>query len=555
MSNPNAFRTPSGDPGLSSTPGENSNKERYRETGRRTYKAAIAQAQVAALHEIIDNPNQVHQAKIGPKTKTLLSSLAGVAIAGVVLFSAQPDEQANATPNTTPAVAEPEAGTDQDTITDSFSDNAVSDIDGEAYGFARNDEWELSSNSLTGYEMLDQAIDGSFSQYGNLGCYDNKTSEVNPYAVGDVAMVLREMGINPEEATPEQVGKVTQYLAYSMAEPAASIAVSMNFDGFAGLSQSEAENKIDNMSPEEKTALQTALKNYFDKTSYSFDIGNGVYKNQGIYEDENGDKYSKFGESDLTGQTILVASTPLEDGSTAVIVYKEDCGNIVIYVVINHPDGTITTVEIVQEDDYHSGISNDVKPQPGESFPEPAPPTVIERSDPTPTPPPPKPSPEPEPEPSPKPKPKPDPTPVPDQPPEEQIAAKDTENMERIDEQIKQDIANDTEGTERINVEPTTTVEEKEQPRTEQPVVNESPAIIERESEPESPPPVQVEAKEPDNDYSTNDNGAYTPNEDLEAQIIADQNATPVNDNSWQNDLDDILGGLGIEYNEGNNGE
>ncbi len=192
--------------------------------------------------------------------------------------------------------------------------------------------------SLTGYEVLDETIDGTFLQYDNIGCYESE-EKTSPNAVGNPNIVLRAIGINPEEATAEQRGAAQEYFVFSMEEPAASVAIVGNFKGFEGLTQDEAENKIHNMSDEEKADLQDQLKAYFDKTEYHYETGSGPYRNQYIYTDKNGEKHSGFVESDLTGKRILVGVTTLDDGTTITWMSKEDCGNNEDRIIVTPPDG------------------------------------------------------------------------------------------------------------------------------------------------------------------------------------------------------------------------
>ena len=109
--------------------------------------------------------------------------------------------------------------------------------------------------SLTGIEALDETIDGSFTQYDNIGCYESD-GKVNPNSVGNPDEILMAMGVNPDEATAEQRGTAQEYLAYSMEEAAAGIAVASGLEGFMGLSQEEAEDMIHNMSPEDRKSTR-----------------------------------------------------------------------------------------------------------------------------------------------------------------------------------------------------------------------------------------------------------------------------------------------------------
>ena len=227
-----------------------------------------------------------------------------------------------------------------------MSNNNSATVEDEfaAMGF---EQWGETSkaNALTGYEVLDSTIDGSYQQYDNIGCY-NSEGKVSDHAVGNPNKVLEAMGINPEEATAEQRGAVQEYFAYCMEEPAASVAIAGSFAGFEGLTQGQAEDRIHNMTPEEKLAFQAQEKSFFDVTSYHYDTGKGLYRNQSIVEDDNGNKYTKFVESDLTGKEILVGETKLSDDATIYWMSKEDCGNNEDQIVVVSSDGSQHTIII-----------------------------------------------------------------------------------------------------------------------------------------------------------------------------------------------------------------
>lgn len=204
--------------------------------------------------------------------------------------------------------------------------------------------------SLTGYEVLDKTIDGSFMQYDNIGCYESE-GKVSDYAVGNPDAVLEAMGIDPANATAEERGIVQEYFAYSMAEPAASVAIVGDFEGFDGLTQNQAETKIKKMTAEEKVKFQSQLKDYFDKTEYHYETGSGKYRNQGIYEDKEGNKYSRFSNSDLTGIRILIGKTTSDDGVVRIRMSKGDCGNDENQSTVIPPDAPPTVIVIPEGPD------------------------------------------------------------------------------------------------------------------------------------------------------------------------------------------------------------
>lgn len=204
--------------------------------------------------------------------------------------------------------------------------------------------------SLTGYEVLDKTIDGSFMQYDNIGCYESE-GKVSDYAVGNPDVTLEAMGIDPANATAEERGIVQEYFAYSMAEPAASVAIVGDFEDFDGLTQNQAETKIKKMTAEEKVEFQSQLKDYFDRTGYYYKTGSGWYRNQGIHEDKEGNKYSSFSNSDLTGKRILIGETTSDDGVVRVWMSKEDCGNNEDQFIVISPDGPPTVIVIPEGPD------------------------------------------------------------------------------------------------------------------------------------------------------------------------------------------------------------
>ncbi len=165
-------------------------------------------------------------------------------------------------------------------------------------------------------------------------------------------------------------------------------------------------------------------------------------------------------------------------------------------------------------------------------------------------------TPEPTPEPTPAPTPEPVPTPAPIPEPET-IAPKDYENMERIDNQIFEDIAQDI-GTTEVKVTPTPEVRQED--ITEEPAVEvyegTAPVIIENQ-EAQQATPVQEQVTAPENNYSQDLGGAnaneYAPvQENVQAQEVADQAEIPIEEAPGVEDiggaeLDDILAELGIE--------
>ncbi|MBR2855586.1 hypothetical protein IKE99_01440 [Candidatus Saccharibacteria bacterium] len=436
------------------------------------------------------------------------------------------------------------------------------------------EQW-TSEKELTGYEVLDASIDGSYLQYDNIGCY-NAEGKVSDHAVGNPDAVLEAMGINPEEATAEQRGDVQEFFAYSMKEPAAAVAIAGSFEGFEGLSQAEAEEKIKNMSPEEKLKFQEAQKAFFDNTTYHYETGNGKYHNMGVIEDESGEKHGRYVESDLTGKEILVSETQVNDVSVHW-VSKEDCGNPTDQLFVHHSDGTVAIVEIKegeratnktekketeQQSETRQSESETRQSETSTGTPvittpvntnTPSETTPVEQS---------KPKKE-EKQETEKPKQPETPAQTEAQPQSETLAPKDAENAVRIDQEIQQDIAEDV-GTNEVHVEqaqPVTPEQVTPEPvatgeTAAQIVTNEAaaPAATAETSaaapaaQPETPAPVVQEA--PANDYSANiaPEPEYTVAPDTSAQAAADEAAIPVEAAPVDNvEVSDALADLGIQ--------
>ena len=172
------------------------------------------------------------------------------------------------------------------------------------------------------------------------------------------------------------------------------------------------------------------------------------------------------------------------------------------------------------------------------------------------------PTPVPTPTPAPAPASTPIPTPDPTPPPViEVVESKDRENLERIDKNINEDIAEDV-GTERIEITPTDEVSEED--KTEKPDASyyegTAPTIVQNEPSQEAAP-IQIAAEgeenevnviSAENDYTEDLGGAnqdeYAPvEENQEAQEVADTAATPVSEAPISDaEIDDILGDMGI---------
>ena len=363
-----------------------------------------------------------------------------------------------------------------------------------------NNETEKNWNDLTGYEAFDSRIDGSFTQYDNPGCF-NSENKFSPTSVANPAEALALIGKDMETATPDEMGAAFEFVAYSQEETAAFIATAHNMAGFEGLSYQEAGEKIHNMTATEKQDFQNQLKAIFNTTIYSFGETNGDSTNFYMNKDENGDVKGFINTIEANGVKTLVMEHVNEDGSRTVANAMVRCfnGNQII-IVVNSDGGS-----------YEITIPVD-------------PPT------PTPTP-------------TPTPEPTPEPTPAP----------KDYENMERIDNQILDDIAEDV-GSEQVTVTPSPEVSQAD--LTEQSSASDyegtAPTIVENQAAAEATP-VQEQVTAPANDYSQNLGGAnqneYAPvQENQAAQQAADEAETAIADApDGGTELDDILSELGIE--------
>lgn len=206
-------------------------------------------------------------------------------------------------------------------------------------------EKEKQFDNLTGIEVLDEKIDGSFEQDDNLGCFEDK-NKVSQNAVGNPDAVLKEMGVDPATATAEQRGKASEYATYSMKYPTAFQSIAYGIEGFENLSLNEAEDKISKMSDGEKANLQEQIHKFHENSKYSEEVGQGVYRNHGVAEREDGSRHSYFVESDLTGKNILVRETKRADGTTVVTREKEDCFNMLTEIEYRQPDGSSIVVKI-----------------------------------------------------------------------------------------------------------------------------------------------------------------------------------------------------------------
>lgn len=188
----------------------------------------------------------------------------------------------------------------------------------------------------TGFEKLYGLLDQSFEQDGSIGCCNyNPQEKISPTSVGNPRAIAEYIGINLDTATPEELGKINEYIVRAMKYPAAAFAISHGYQGFEGLTQLEAEQKIANMSEIEKIRLDDFIVDECENATYHEEYGEGTMVNHGVE-----DGHSIGAEVDLTGVKLLVRTVYHEDGTTIIDYIKEDCENWV-GTIIRHPNGYV----------------------------------------------------------------------------------------------------------------------------------------------------------------------------------------------------------------------
>ena len=369
-----------------------------------------------------------------------------------------------------------------------------SDQDSKVTETEKSDKIAENQEAHRGIESLNQLINGSFEQDSNIGCYEDN-NKVNQASVGNPRAVADYLGIDFDNATPEERGAISEYVNKSMKYPAAATLINHGHPDFAGLSQTEAENKIAHATDQEKQGYQDWLQNEFDHSTYHIEEGKGVMVNHGVIEGADG-RHSTYSETDLTGVKILVRTTVQEDGTTVVDYEKDDCANW-LYTVVTHSDGSVVII-----------------------VPPPSPDTPVNPPTPTPT-------------------------------PSEQINPKDAANLERINQNILDDIAEDI-GTGEVRVTPNPGVSQDdltEKPSTDAYEGTEANIVQNEPSRQAEPVQDQIS---PENNYSENLGGAntseYAPVQANEAaQVTANANETPINQApTGGQELDNVLNDLGI---------
>lgn len=357
-------------------------------------------------------------------------------------------------------------------------------------------ETEQQYNVLTGYEALDKLIDGSFEQDDNPGCYE-ADGKVSPDAVANPNQVFEMMGVDPANATADDYGKAFEYIAYSMKYPAAYIAVTNGFDGFKGLSTTEAEKKIASMSKEEKQNFQNTLKDTFNRTTYSLENASGVYRNYGISGEGSG-RHSYFVETNLDNTMLLAAKTVDADGGYTISYSKANCDNPVDFIVRYDSAGNYE-VEIVNTTETPSE-----NPTPSET---------------------------------------------PETPPET-IKPKDSENLQRIDRDILDQVAEEIQ-TGQVKVTPNPGVSEND--LTDAPADDAyegtSPTIVQNNPS-QNATPVEEDISD-ENEYTENRGGAnmgeYSPVQENPDADAAANNRNDTVSNATGGDIGDALANDGVD--------
>lgn len=306
-------------------------------------------------------------------------------------------------------------------------------------------------------------------------------------------------------SSADDYGAFYEHIAYTTRPVAAADLIALRHPEFAGLSLEEAESKLKGLndySPDEAASYKKWLQGQYasGKTEYKFvDILDGNYLNLGIV-DKNAE-HGMFTECDAAEilrdekNQLVEATTSLGNGVQVTRYINPVCMNILNKIKINGK------TFIISENEPPKGQPDEPKT--------------------------------------------PDNPETPDDPdkPEEELESKDYENMERIDNNIQNDIADDI-GTEEVNI-PQTTAED--QPVTSQPEASsyEGTSATTVENSSSQGAESIVEDLSPENDYSQDLGGAnsgYTPVEpDTSAPLVED--AAPP---TTATEADDILGELGI---------
>lgn len=224
--------------------------------------------------------------------------------------------------------------------------------------------------SLTGSEVLDGLIDGTFEQYNNPGGHDRTWAKdpslrtqgrpdiYSATSVANVADILQYMIENDliedrDNIKDEEWGMAYKFVAFSQKEPAAYMAISAKVPGFENLSYEQAVSKIASMDESERTAFQYQLGDVFSRTTFTHDVVEGGFESYYIGE-QNGEKRGFIDNIKLekpTGILIMnVATKSLAEGDKAFVM--SDDGTYVppsaLATETKDDDGDTTVIRILK---------------------------------------------------------------------------------------------------------------------------------------------------------------------------------------------------------------
>ena len=372
---------------------------------------------------------------------------------------------------------------------------------------------------------------GIYDGYGELGMWlsENKAGEFNFANAAEVAPLF-----NNDEC--EMVKYTARNQVESMADYMANLPEELQLDGFKGLSILETEQKLQSLSNEEFESVRAQFDQTIDSAFTRRVTVNGeqqnaymrlidpskpaTHDNMELVEcttNESNLEVTQFYWVDANGNeigTMNMKLIPVYDDNGDIVSF-EGCEQVI------NPAGSKVQLyggleTIIETPDVPSTPTTPEIPETPET---PDTPDTPETPD------------------------------TPDTP--ETIAPKDAENLERIDENIQEDIATDID-TGEVNVIPTETVSQAD--LTEQPSAQDyqgtEPTIVQNEA---SGPAEEVQAQiSPENNYSQDLGGAnageYAPvQENTAAQAVADAAEIPIEQAPTEGEaLENALNDLGI---------
>lgn len=316
----------------------------YEQRGQRTLDAYSASA------EQTKKPNLL--------TDKARKILKGVALTAATLFFVVTLSACGAGTNTT-ATPAPDAPVAPTFDVDRMPDSA---------------ETPIIIESFTGYDFLDERIDGSFNQY-DAGGHDCSYAKGDPVLEGTDAAGRKYPDIHSKGSfanmgylltlmrdenaikdssniTADEYGIAEKYIAFREKEKSAFIAVSNNLEGFEGLSYKAAITKIGDMDPFEKQEFQAKLQDYFENTDFSVEEVSGSITNHYIEEDAKGDKVTQDYTDYIEGSVrTLVSTYHGPDGKDYITRALLRCDNpFLIVTVVDRNTGEKTEVVVNRDD-------------------------------------------------------------------------------------------------------------------------------------------------------------------------------------------------------------